>query len=69
VDTAVNTHGNILYFRSQQDAVGTAIALFSGEISGKQSKEICLLESAPETINKFKDTTQQLADFLENQGL
>ena len=62
-------YGNILDFRSQQSAVDEAIALFSGETSSEQSREIWLVESASETINKLKDATQQLADFLENQGL
>jgi type I restriction enzyme R subunit len=63
-------YGNILDFRSQQSAVDDAIALFSGEeTSSEQSREIWLVESASETINKLKDATQQLADFLENQGV
>jgi hypothetical protein len=47
---------------SQQSAVDDAIALFSGEeTSSEQSREIWLVESASETINKLKDATQQLA--------
>src|SRR5690606_1589667 len=39
-------YGNILDFRSQQEAVNQAIALFSGESSGNP-KEIWLVEPAP----------------------
>jgi type I site-specific restriction-modification system R (restriction) subunit len=60
-----SAYGNILDFRSQQSAVDEAIALFSGETSSEQSREIWLVESASETIIKLKDATQQLADFLE----
>jgi uncharacterized protein YbaA (DUF1428 family) len=38
-------YGNILDFRSQQSAVDEAIALFSGETSGEQSREIWLVET------------------------
>jgi type I restriction enzyme R subunit len=58
-------YGNILDFRSQQSAVDEAIALFSGETSSEQSREIWLVESASETINKLKDATQRCVKTLE----
>jgi type I restriction enzyme R subunit len=39
-------YGNILDFRQQQDAVDTAIGLFSGQ-AGKPAKEIWLVDPAP----------------------
>ncbi len=64
-------YGNILDFRSQQNAVDEAIALFSGEDTSTP-KEIWLVDPAPQTIEKFKIATQKLEDFmtahhLENQ--
>lgn len=61
-------YGNILDFRSQQDAVDTAIALFSGE-AAKSAKEIWLVEKAPEVIEKLENAVQDLGDFMHSQGL
>ncbi len=61
-------YGNILDFRSQQNAVDEAIALFSGEDIGKP-KEIWLVDSAPKTIEKFKEATKKLETFMSNYGL
>jgi hypothetical protein len=46
-------YGNILDFRQQQDAVDTAIGLFSGQ-TGKPAKEIWLVDPAPVVIEKYK---------------
>jgi type I restriction enzyme R subunit len=48
-------YGNILDFRQQQDAVDAAIALFSGEKTGEQAREIWLVDKAPVVIEKLKD--------------
>ncbi|SHL09949.1 type I restriction enzyme, R subunit [Chitinophaga jiangningensis] len=61
-------YGNILDFRSQQDAVNQAIALFSGEDSGK-AREIWLVDPAPVVIDKFKAAVEKLGEFMEEQGL
>jgi type I restriction enzyme, R subunit len=62
-------YGNILDFRQQQDAVDTAIALFSGEKSGEQAREIWLVDKAPVVIQKLTTAVQKLDDFMKSQGL
>jgi type I restriction enzyme R subunit len=61
-------HGNILDFRSQQDAVNNAIALFSGIDEGK-SREIWLVDPAPVVIEKFKEAVEKLGIFMQDQNL
>jgi type I restriction enzyme R subunit len=61
-------YGNILDFRSQQEAVNQAIALFSGE-EGNKAKEIWLVEPAPVVIEKFKKAVEELGVFMEEQNL
>lgn len=62
-------YGNILDFRQQQDAVDAAIALFSGEKSGPQAREIWLVDKAPVVIDKLQAAVQELGDFMQSQGL
>ncbi|ODS89919.1 MAG: DEAD/DEAH box helicase [Chryseobacterium sp. SCN 40-13] len=61
-------YGNILDFRSQQEAVNQAIALFSGK-SSENPKEIWLVEPAPVVIGKFKEAVEALNVFMQDQGL
>lgn len=61
-------YGNILDFRQQQDAVDTAIGLFSGEAS-KLAKEIWLVDKAPVVIEKLQNAVQVLDNFMQSQGL
>lgn len=61
-------YGNILDFLQQQDAVDTAIALFSGEAT-KPPKEIWLVEKAPVVIEKLEHAVQDLGRFMQSQGL
>lgn len=61
-------YGNILDFRQQQDAVDTAIGMFSGEAT-KPAKEIWLVDKAPVVITKLQTAVQQLAAFMQSQGL
>ena len=61
-------YGNILDFRSQQEAVNQAIALFSGEDNGR-AKEIWLVEPAPVMIDKFKDAVEKLGVFMQEHNL
>ena len=62
-------YGNILDFRQQQDAVDAAIALFSGEKTAEQAREIWLVDSAPVVIQKLEAAVQQLSEFMHSQGL
>lgn len=61
-------YGNILDFRQQQDAVDTAIGLFSGQ-TAKPAKEIWLVDKAPVVIEKLQTAVQKLDDFMQSQGL
>ncbi len=61
-------YGNILDFRSQQDAVNQAIALFSGEDIGK-SKEIWLVDPAPVVIDKYQKAVEALGIFMQEHNL
>lgn len=61
-------YGSILDFRQQQDAVDTAIGLFSGQAS-KPAKEIWLVDKAPVVIEKLQTAVQALGTFMQSQGL
>jgi type I restriction enzyme R subunit len=62
-------YGNILDFRQQQDSVDAAIALFSGEKTSEQAREIWLVEKAPVVIQKLETAVQKLDAFMKSQGL
>ncbi len=62
-------YGNILDFRQQQDAVDAAIALFSGEKTGQQAREIWLVDKAPVVIQKLEAAMHNLDGFMKSQGL
>jgi len=61
-------YGNILDFRQQQDAVDTAIGLFSGQAS-KPAKEIWLVEPAAEVMRKYEAAVAGMANFMTNKNL
>ena len=61
-------HGNILDFRAQQDAVDTAIAMFSGE-KIEQAKQIWLVEDAPKVIEKYEKKIAELDKFMRLHDL
>lgn len=61
-------YGNILDFRSQQEAVNQAIALFSGENS-LNAREIWLVDPAPVVIDKFKEAVAKLGIFMQEHNL
>ncbi|MDP1558939.1 MAG: type I restriction endonuclease subunit R [Nitrosomonas sp.] len=61
-------YGNILDFRQQQDAVDTAIGLFSGQ-TARPAKEIWLVDKAPVVIEKLQTAVQALDSFMQSQGL
>ncbi len=62
-------YGNVLDFRQQQAHVDAAIALFSGEKTGEQAREIWLVDKAPVVIQKLDVAVTKLADFMQSQGL
>lgn len=62
-------YGNILDFRSQQDAVNKAIALFSGEGNKDKSREVWLVDPAPVMIEKYKEAVDKLGIFMEELDL
>ncbi|RFM34670.1 type I restriction endonuclease subunit R [Chitinophaga silvisoli] len=61
-------YGNILDFRNQQKAVEEAIALFSGEETGK-AREIWLVDAAPVVIAKYEKAVIALGQFMQSRGL
>ncbi|MXN74297.1 HsdR family type I site-specific deoxyribonuclease [Burkholderia sp. 4701] len=60
-------YGHILDFRGQQEAVDSAIALFSGAKADK-AREIWLVEKAPVVIDKLKAAKEELQSFMKSQG-
>ncbi|SHK11009.1 type I restriction enzyme, R subunit [Reichenbachiella agariperforans] len=61
-------HGNILDFRSQQEAVNQAITLFSGE-DGSKAKEIWMVDPAPVVIDQYQKAVEALGDFMAAHNL
>ena len=61
-------YGNVLDFRGQQKAVDDAIALFSGEDSGR-AKEIWLVDPAPVVISEYEKAIVALTGFMQTSGL
>ncbi len=61
-------YGNILDFRSQQEAVNLAITLFSGEDSGK-AKEIWMVDPAPIVIDQYQNAVEALGEFMREHNL
>jgi type I restriction enzyme R subunit len=61
-------YGNILDFRRQQTSVDEAIALFSGEDTGR-AKEIWLVEAASVVIIKYDKAVQALSKFMQSRDL
>jgi type I restriction enzyme, R subunit len=61
-------YGHILDFRGQQDAVDSAIALFSGA-KAEKAREIWLVDKAPIVIDKLKEAKLALESFMQSQGL
>lgn len=61
-------YGNILDFRSQQENVNQAIALFSGE-DNNNAREIWLVDPAPIMIEKYKEAVEKLGLFMQENNL
>ena len=66
---ATKPHGHILDFRAQQDAVDTAITLFSGVNNDSQAREIWLVDPATKVVEKLKAALGKLEDFMRSQDL
>lgn len=61
-------YGNILDFRQQQAEVDRAIALFSGEDTGR-AKEIWLVDPAPKVIEKYQDAVKAMEKWMEDKNM
>lgn len=61
-------YGNILDFRSQQEAVNQAITLFSGE-EGGNAKEIWMVDPAPVVIDKYREAVEKLGIFMHEHNV
>jgi type I restriction enzyme R subunit len=61
-------YGNILDFRSQQEAVNQAIALFSGENSNR-AKEIWMVDPVPVVIDHYQKAVEALGVFMQEHQL
>ena len=62
-------YGNILDFRSQQEAVKEAIKLFSGEGNEERAREIWLVDPAPVIIEKYQKAVAAMGVFMESHNL
>ena len=62
-------YGNILDFRGQQNAVDTAIALFSGKKDADRARQIWLVEPVESINKKYKDAVAKLRQFMRLQDL
>jgi len=61
-------YGNILDFRSQQESVNQAIALFSGEDKDRAIK-IWMVDPAPVVMENFQKAVEALGIFMQQQNL
>ena len=61
-------YGNILDFRSQQEAVNQAITLFSGEDSDR-AQEIWMVDPAPVVIDQYQKAVEALAELMKEHNL
>lgn len=61
-------YGNILDFRSQQESVNQAIALFSGEDRDRAVK-IWMVDPAPVVVDKYQDAVEKLDAFMQEHDL
>lgn len=61
-------YGNILDFRSQQESVNQAIALFSGEDKDRAIK-IWMVDPAPVVMENYQKAVEALGTFMQEQNL
>jgi type I restriction enzyme R subunit len=67
-EATIKPYGNILDFRQQQAEVDRAIALFSGEDTGR-AKEIWLVDPAPKVIEKFQEAVKAMEKWMESKNI
>ncbi len=65
-EATIKPYGNILDFRKQQAEVDQAIALFSGEDTGR-AKEIWLVDPAPKVIEKYALAVKAMEQWMESK--
>ncbi len=61
--------GNVVDFRGLEDAVDKAVERFSNLSKGENAKEIWLVESAAQVINKLVKAKKNLDRFMQSKGL
>ena len=61
-------YGNILDFRQQQDAVDSAIVLFS-DAKDEKARKVWLVDQAPVVIKTLDSAVKKLNEFMKSQGL
>ena len=61
-------YGNILDFRQQQDKVDNAIALFSGEDTGR-AREIWLVDPAAKVIEKYQAAVKAMEKWMVEKNM
>ena len=61
-------YGNILDFRSQQEAVNQAIKLFSG-VDIDRAKKIWTVDPAPVVIDQYEKAVEALGEFMQEHSL
>lgn len=67
-EATIKPYGNILDFRQQQADVDRAIALFSGEDTGR-AKEIWLVDPAPKVIEKYEAAVAAMDKWMQDKNL
>lgn len=67
-EATIKPYGNILDFRQQQAEVDRAIALFSGEDTGR-AKEIWLVDPAPKVIEKYQEAVKAMEKWMESKNI
>lgn len=67
-EATIKPYGNILDFRKQQAEVDQAIALFSGEDTGR-AKEIWLVDPAPKVIEKYALAVKAIEKWMESKSI
>lgn len=67
-EATIKPYGNILDFRQQQTEVDKAIALFSGEDTGR-AKEIWLVDPAPKVIAKYQEAVKAMEKWMESKNI
>lgn len=67
-EATIKPYGNILDFRQQQAEVDRAIALFSGEDTGR-AKEIWLVDPAPKVIEKYQEAVKAMEKWMIGKNM